>query len=192
MNYALIVYTLFALGIALGGTSMLNQGERTYSAFMFLVASIVIFTYYGIRWFGDSDALKTSPYTSKSWPPVINMCPDFLTLYQRQVGNQNEAVCVDMVGVSSGISKFTQAENAFNDQYIFQLFPNLTGDARIKALCEQCASKKLTWEGVYDGTSCIVSSGGVPNPKGGADTRSAGPGVSCTRNGAPVESYSLF
>jgi hypothetical protein len=39
----------------------------------------------------------------------------------------------------------------------------------MRALCQECKDKKVTWEGVYDGYQCVAT-GAVPNSDGSTDT----------------------
>jgi hypothetical protein len=171
MDYWYILYIFIAVGICLGGMVVLIQSQRTLGGFLFLVGAILIFVFYGLRWF-SGDALRPTKFSSTTWPPVINMCPDFLSLYN----TGNGKACVDLIGVSNaGISKFVDPSNASNPQYVFNLHSNLKGAARLKALCQECKDKKVTWEGIYDGLSCQDPSF-IPSADGTKDSTAAGGG----------------
>jgi hypothetical protein len=171
MDFVFILYILFSLVIGLGGTYSLVQSERTLAAFLFFVGSAIVLTFYGLRWF-TGDALKQTRYESKNWPPFVNACPDFLSLSERTVPgtSKKEKICVDLIGVSqAGISKLIDPTNVTNDNYIFKLHEDKKGAARMRALCQECKEKKVTWEGVYDGYQCVAT-GAVPNSDGSTDT----------------------
>ncbi len=171
MDFVLILYILFSLVIGLGGTYYLVDSQRTLAGFLYFVGSLLILTFYGLRWF-TGDALKVSKYDTKSWPPFVNACPDFLSTYERTKpgSSTKEKVCVDLIGVSEGgIQKLTDPANVVNDNYIFNLHLDKTGPERIKALCNECKIKKVSWEGVYDGVACTAT-GAVPNANGTSDT----------------------
>ena len=160
MDYWFILYIFIAIGVCLGGVVFLIQSQRTFGGLLFLVGAILIFTFYGLRWFSGS-ILRADKFTSSTWPPVINLCPDFLSLYSKKVDGKNVMICVDLIGVSNGsgsartpLIKFTDPSNAFKDNYIFNLSQDKTGSARLNALCQECKDKGVTWEGVYDGVSC--------------------------------------
>lgn len=147
------------------------QSERTLGAFLYFVGAILIFTFYGLRWF-SGDALKVTRYESKSWPPIVNTCPDFLSIYERNIpgSSKKEKICVDLIGVAEGgIQKLIDPTNATNDNFVFKLHLDKKGPARMKALCQECRLKKVTWEGVYDGTACTAT-GAVPNADGTTDS----------------------
>jgi len=172
MDFVFILYILFSVVIGLGGTYYMVQSERTLGAFLYFVGSILILTFYGLRWF-SGDALKVTRYeNSKSWPPIVNTCPDFLSVYERTIpgSSKKEKICVDLIGVAEGgIQKLIDPANVTNDNYVFKLYMDKKGPDRMKALCQECRLKKVTWEGVYDGTACTAT-GAVPNADGTTDT----------------------
>ena len=171
MNFVLILYILFSIAVGAGGTYYLVKSDRTLGAFLYFIGAVLILTFYGLRWF-SSDALNVSRFPSKSWPPIVNACPDFLTYYERNVGStgRKEAICVDMIGVGEGgIQKLTDVANVFNDNFVFRLHNDKKGADRMRALCQECRMKKVTWEGVYDGVSCTAT-GAVPNASGTKDS----------------------
>lgn len=173
MDYLFLLYVLLSVGLGLGGMVILIQSERTFGGFLFLIGAVLIFTFYGLRWF-VGDAIKPNGYTSTTWPPNINMCPDFLSLFNRTVNGKQENVCVDMVGVSTGgIQKLLDPSQATNNNFVFPLHEDLSGQARIDALCQECQTKKVTWEGVYDGVTCINATY-APRSDGSTDTGSGG------------------
>lgn len=144
---------------------MLIQSERTLGGLLFLLGSVLLFTFYGLRWFYGEN-LKATSTSSKQWPPFVNTCPDFLTL--TTAGGKR--VCIDLIGVSeSGIAKFVDQSNINSSRHIFQLYDNLSGEARIKALCAECKKHNVTWEGLYDGTACVASTG-LTNASGKSET----------------------
>ena len=171
MDFVFILYILFSLVVGLGGTYYLVQSERTLGAFLYFIGAALVLTFYGLRWF-TGDALKQTRYDSKSWPPIVNTCPDFLTMHERTVAgsNKKEKICVDLIGVSDGgIQQLTDPANTTNDNYVFHLFNDKKGPERMRALCAECKLKKVTWEGIYDGYQCVAT-GAVPNADGTTDT----------------------
>ena len=177
MDYWFFLYIFIAVGICLGGVVFLIQSHRTLGGLLFLVGAILIFTFYGLRWF-SGNVLRASKFDTTSWPPVINLCPDFLSLYSTPAKDpktgKNVMVCVDLIGVSknltssNGIQKFIDPSNVYTDKYLFNLFQDKSGTARLNALCQECKDKGVTWEGVYDGISC-QSPSFVPRTDGTKD-----------------------
>lgn len=180
MEFTLILYILVCIGVGIGGTMYLVQSERTMGAFLYFVGSILILTFYGLRWFAG-DTFRTTRYASKTWPPVINTCPDFLSVYEIPQGRSKRKVCVDLIGVATGgqasqLQKLTSQAQANDARYQFNLHLDKQGKNRIDAICKECRDKGVTWEGVYDGVSCLASAA-VPNDKGGVDSAAD---TSCT------------
>lgn len=168
MDYSLILYILLSVATIWGGAVVFIQSERSLGGFLFVVGAILVFVYYGLRWFSGV-SLKATQVNYKSWPPVVNLCPDFLTMHKRTIGGKSENVCVDLVGVSKGgIQRLVDPNNASNDNFVFRLYENLTGPARLRRLCQECRDKRVTWEGVFDGANCVADK--VPNPAGGNDS----------------------
>ena len=168
MDYSFILYILVSVATIWGGTVVFIKSDRSLGGFLFVVGAILVFVYYGLRWFSGI-SLKATQVNYKSWPPIINLCPDFLTMHKRVVGGRTENVCVDLVGVSNGgIQRLQDPNNVTNDNFVFRLYENLTGPTRIRRLCQECKNKKVTWEGVFDGANCVAS--GVPNSRGTTDT----------------------
>ena len=175
MDFAFILYILFSLVTGLGGTYYLIQSERTLAGFLFFVGAALVLTFYGLRWF-SGDALKVSRYDSKSWPPFVNTCPDFLSVYERTKNGRKEKICVDLIGVAEGgIQKLTDPTNVDKENYVFNLYNDKKGAASIRELCKECKLKKVTWEGIYDGIACTAT-GSVPNTDGTTDNAN---GESC-------------
>jgi hypothetical protein len=149
IDFSLILYALAALLIGGGGSYYIMKTERMVTAVGFLLASIAIFTYFGLRWF---DGMKLRPNISgvidpnTPWPPVINYCPDFLSLKQEG----NSFYCVDTMGVST-LPLFTQGSTATATNGIL-----LNKDSTAQAYAGTFITKNVTWEGIYDGRSATT------------------------------------
>jgi hypothetical protein len=159
MDFTFILYILLSIVIGIYGTLRVFQSERTLSAFLYLVGIILILVYFGIRWFqGSTFALGDN--TPKQWPPVINSCPDFLTRFDVPGSTPRRTVCVDLIGVAGagGIQKLTEPSQVFNENFVFrgQYRGSATTQAQLSALCRECRTKRVTWEGIFDGVSCSV------------------------------------
>lgn len=159
MDYVFLFYIFLSFVIASGGAFVLFSSGRTIAAIMFLVGAVVIEAFFGTRWFQASG--KTTAAVGP-WPPSINVCPDFLSIYKGVADSSGNRVtyCVDNTGVAGNMPRWTSSSvPSQTGNNVFNLSANLTGAARTKALCTEAAAKKVTWEGVWDGTVCI---GGVP------------------------------
>jgi hypothetical protein len=160
MDYLFLVYILISFWIGIGGTQKLIEYGKPTAAVLFIVGAIIVLIFFGLRWFSN-EQFKIGKIQTNKWPPVVNMCPDFLTSYERTVNGVKEKICVDLIGVApaGGIRKLTSPEQTTiqnADAYIFKLFNNLSGRKRTQALCVECKNKKVTWEGIYDGVTCVT------------------------------------
>lgn len=148
MDFVFLFFIFSVSVLIIGGSFMLFTNGQAIFGGIYFVGTVIAAVIFGLRWFLPSGDINR-PGTV--WPPVVNTCPDFLSLYQ--VGDT--PVCIDTVGVAKtgGISKWTDPSQT-QDQYVFNLFTNLTDLARAKKLCEEAEKKKVTWEGVFDGSTC--------------------------------------
>jgi hypothetical protein len=157
MDFSFIAYIFICIVIGLGAFTQLNNSGRTWSAILCLILFILIFVFYGMRWFQGT----TSKFTySGSWPPIINMCPDYLVYYK----NGRQDTCIDLTGVnrSSGALQTWTKEEINNpplnpNKYFPHVYkPALTGD-KLKELCDKAMEYGLTWEGITNGESCTFT-----------------------------------
>ena len=137
----LIMYVLFCIFIGLGGVVRLFKMDRTISAVVYLILTVLIFTLFGLRWFGkDGGADSTS-----QWPPVVNMCPDYLTAYTLNRSDGTKIpTCIDTVGVSKNCRLKLWPKDAVmppgSDDYYFPL------DGTMEEKCKRAKDYGLSWE----------------------------------------------
>ena len=166
--------------VAMGTAKLYSMGVPT--AIIFAIGSALIFIFYGYRWFGTDLKNKSS-----TWPPTINTCPDYLT-YIKSLPGDNNPGCVDMLGVSRlGFAKTIQSDLSVTGTNGLKIghakvFPfiskdvlNATSSGIVQSICDQCRSKGLTWEGVFDGDNCV----GIANNTATQSASASGSG-SCT------------
>jgi hypothetical protein len=164
VNWYYIFYIVFCIAFIMGGMNKLG-GMGKPSTVIFIIGSIMVFYFFGNRWFGSGAA------AGLAWPPVINSCPDYLTYIPKLPSVSNDG-CVDLLGVSTngGMTRITQDELGETKPALTstKTFPYTSADivkttdaTTLKAICNMCASRGLTWEGVYDGDTCtgIVRAG---------------------------------
>ena len=137
------------------GTFYFNyKAGRSIQAVILGGGLILISVFFGLRWFVTNSAAALQKI-APAWPPSINTCPDFLSLMKVDKTH----VCVDPLGVSmGGMEKWTSPTQT-DAKYLFNLSLGLSAADRSAALCEECKTKKVTWEGVWNGSVC---SGVVP------------------------------
>lgn len=154
IDYSLLVYCLGALLVGMGGSYYIMKTERIVAAGGFFLASLAIFIFYGLRWF---DGFKLRPFLSgkidmnSPWPPVVNYCPDFLSLKKDSTG----MYCVDTMGVT-GLRRWTNnsAINVTDAVNAIKLDQNSTGQTYASAYGPLYG---ITWEGIYDGRSAVTT-----------------------------------
>jgi hypothetical protein len=156
-----VLYVLLALGVTVMGTQQLYS-TGTGRAVIFAIGATLTFIFFDSRWFGNQER------PSSRWPPTINMCPDYLTFIPTVPGlrNTNGGGCVDMLGVTSknsGLARTNKADlSALSSASTNQLFEFTSADVAaaktigdLQTICNRCSITGLTWEGVYDGDSCL-------------------------------------
>ena len=151
VNWYLVLYIIASMAFLGYGTNKVYATGQARGV-IFAIGVLVILVYFGLRWFGSRIEKP------KNWPPVINMCPDYLTYVKELPG------CVDMLGVTkSGLEKTRPSALATlrinNLNKVFQYTSKDVGNAKtvddLKKICDRCQEAGLTWEGVYDGDVCV-------------------------------------
>jgi hypothetical protein len=156
MSWSFILYLFVTITLGLTVLNYLSTSGRWLSAVLFLILGILIFYFYGIRWFSGT---QSKFEYNGPWPPVINMCPDYLVY--KKIGNQE--VCVDMIGVGKGANALQPYRegaslmngSSLNTTYYFQpvVKPTSTKATR-RSACRNAIRAGLTWEGITNGESC--------------------------------------
>jgi hypothetical protein len=163
MDYLFLAYIFVCIALGLGVFSQLNSSGRTWAGILSLILLILIFVFYGQRWFeGTSGKFSTTP---GSWPPIINMCPDYLVYYKHGAKD----TCVDMLGVSKNgaLSVWTDSDTASppeltsgsQSKYFQHVYKPGLKSEELKVLCDKSMEAGLTWEGITNGDSCTYKSG---------------------------------
>jgi hypothetical protein len=154
VNYWYVFYILFSIVVVAGGSYSLYSAESLGKTIIYAVGASLVMVFFGMRWFGNI------PAKSNVWPPTINTCPDYLT--------HNGTGCVDYLGVTSKVGGFQKSTKTtpiyFGGTGTPGLFTSTTvnaaitaGDtARLQLICNSCSNGGLTWEGIYDGDTCVV------------------------------------
>lgn len=164
MDFLLIAYILISIALIVGlfFTNFSNGKPilAVLSALGVLGASIL----FGIRWFpGGAFSIGAKAISQGgSWPPNINVCPDYLTF----IRVANKPYCIDTLGISRrngtnvGMNKYS--DGATDAQSLFDLHADKSGEARTAALVEECKTKGVLWEGIYNGS--VPMGGSAPMP----------------------------
>ncbi len=173
MNLYMILYIFLTIAIGLGVSNYLYTSGRFLTTLLFFVGAILIFVFYGMRWFEGASALQKTV----AWPPVVNQCPDYLTYYTRiRADGTRQKTCIDTLGVSKKSDVLQPwgnntmgPSNPANDAFYFNLDVKAAGDTERKtALCQAAIQAGVTWEGITDGEVCTFP-GAMGTATGGTD-----------------------
>jgi hypothetical protein len=149
MDYKFLFFCFLSVVLITGGGFYFFTIRQEITSAIYFTGAIVASIYFGFRWFNSSGNISGAD--AGQWPPVINYCPDFLTL----ATIEGEQVCIDTVGVAQAGGMATSDGTQIADQYIFHLFLHQVSGDRVKSLCDQAKAKQVTWEGVWNGSSCM-------------------------------------
>ena len=178
MSWSLIAYIFLCIIIGLTSVVMLMRSGRSIAGVLCLVLFILIFVFYGLRWFRGTQSVFGY---QGSWPPLINMCPDYLVYYKNVKSNSLAFTdsCVDLLGIgSTQLVPWTSEETpenppgSSNKYFPFVYKPGMTAK-EIQNLCTQSQQYGLTWEGIFNGESCLIPTG---TPTSGTTTTATCPG----------------
>lgn len=180
INWYLTLYYVVCILIGVNVVGSLYKRDQPIAAIMSILLLLMIFIFFGLRWFGTPDPKGSSkcpdPNNTNAqsgrkcptFPPSINLCPDFMVAYTEPTGR---VLCYDvnntyemkkasgaalMTGLTingvGGQSAHTAGLELVNT--IKSSPTTITGDPN---------GKYLRWEGVFDGrtiepdVSCITS-----------------------------------
>ena len=172
MNFYMVTFIIVAILIGIIGTMKIFQGGRAISAVLFFIGAILIFIFYGLRWF-SSEGTAFNPAPAQ-WPPYINTCPDYLTYYKRTKNGIAQDTCIDRLGVSrnNSLKVFPAGKGDVptGDEYYFDLTTASQDPVKKRIeLCNRTIQMGLTWEGVSDGETCFSMDGTSTNVPSGTD-----------------------
>jgi len=159
INWYAIIYVILSVAATVYGSFRLYESGGGVRSTIYGIGSAIIFIFFGYRWFSGSSSASTK------WPPVINMCPDYLTHVPAVVGSTSGG-CVDMLGmrVSGGsLEMALKSDLAGIAKTSPKVFPFTVKDVNaakttgaLQIICDKCKSSGVTWEGVYDGDVCTA------------------------------------
>lgn len=161
VNWPLILYVIFSIAITAVGFANLYLGGIG-RAVIWAIGAVIVCVFFGMRWFGNTAGDVTT------WPPTLNMCPDYLTFVPTITGSTSSTGggCVDLLGVSTvsaGLIKVKQSDintiQGNDTQRLFEYtaadFPTNPTAANVQVACDRCTTAGVTWEGIWDGRTCV-------------------------------------
>jgi hypothetical protein len=147
INYPLLVYILAVIIVVMTTLTSLYSSERLIAAIASFILFILIFTFFGLRWFKYGLA-STGTY-SGNYPAVINTCPDYLSVYKDSTGT----FCVDTVGVAltqSSLKTLTRGSTPGPTNKFTPIYTPGATQAQMDAMATAAKAAGLSWEGITD------------------------------------------
>lgn len=171
MDYWFIAYIVICICMGGGAVSYMYNRDQTLGAMILLVLVIAIFAFFGLRWFKDG-TLKGSGASNVQWPPIVNLCPDYMAAVQGvAVSGTTTPVntyCTDPSGLYAALPTTFYPLNSNTPSKGIMIKNGTIGAATFP----QKAAKTMTnispdnrsvrWEGVYNGQT--FSTALMPTP----------------------------
>ena len=180
----MILYSLVCIIVGGGFVSMLYNRGQQMGAMVLLVLLILVFLFYGLRWFPGGNLNGTKP-VAVVWPPIVNVCPDFMVSWTDKV--TNKVYCYDAANIY-GLQATTAAPplqsgltiGTASSQSAYLVKDPAQGSATstlgaaparwplAAALSTNSSSvltnaaKYLRWEGVWDGQNLTAAKAPLP------------------------------
>jgi hypothetical protein len=161
LNWQFWLYVVLSI-LAVIGAAMKLYPMGMPRTVIVVIGIVLVTIFYAYRWFGDSGL------GSSSWPPTVNMCPDYLTYVPKLPGTQSTHGCVDMLGVSKNgnlqktLPSDLSSSSAIASNKVITVtstdVTNATTEQQAQSICNICQRAGITWEGVYDGDVCLAIS----------------------------------
>lgn len=182
-----IVVCLF-LGITMVNFVM-KRNQMVAGALLFALLTLT-FVFYGLRWFTDYQLKGTasaSPVCTSgdcTWPPIINLCPDYMVTWSDSTGKM---YCYDVLNLynmktAPGNPAYAMVGgltiNTFPNQSAYLIFdpsagktdpgryPLIAAMKTANGTLTDPNAKNMRWEGVWDGkttanVACIPTADGA-------------------------------
>jgi hypothetical protein len=176
MDYWLIAYIVVSIIIGTGSSGFLYKRQQTVAAILTFILLLLIFIFYGLRWFSGGN-LKGSKEGTVAWPPIVNLCPDFMISYKDTAGNiycydaknaynLKTAAAIPEVSVANiinttdtgykimdtaGVSGDLKADIATAGTKKWPLLTKFATNPSAIVASTNTNNKLLRWEGVWDG-----------------------------------------
>jgi len=147
IDYPLLYYILAVIIVLMTTLSSLYSSERLIAAVASFILFILIFTFFGLRWF-KYGLSSTGTYTG-NYPAVINTCPDYLSVYK----NGSRTVCIDTAGVSltsSTLKTVTRGSTPGPTNFFESIYTPGATQEQMDAMAAAANSAGLSWEGITD------------------------------------------
>ena len=162
---------------------MLYNRGQTMGSMATLVLLILVFIFFGLRWFPDGNLNGSKP-GKLAWPPIVNVCPDFMVSW---TAPDKKVYCYDAANVYnlktaspapplvSGLTIGTatnQSAYLVKDPTVGTTTSTLASAPTrwplVNAMNKEAntvlttAAKYLRWEGVWDGQNVTATKASLP------------------------------
>lgn len=180
MDFYFILYILVCILVGGGVVNFLYKSGQTTAALLSLGLLVLIYVFYYLRWFSGTNSKGVDK--PASWPPIVNMCPDFMTLYKSGENvycyDVNDTYLVKGYPGGSGFLSTGMTINSETGQSAL-LIKNNSANTGASSLQEDAGGarwpifnllknsstsmtgdergKFIRWEGVYDGRQINVN-----------------------------------
>ena len=183
ISYWLILYILVSISLGATAINFLYQRGQAIGAAILLVLLILIFIFYGLRWFPASSLPGSGPPPIQ-WPPIVNMCPDFMVtwtdpmskkIYCYDANNLYDLQNASGLGLTQNLNINNVAGKSaylIHDPSQNKSAQNITADTGglrwplantlVKSPATVTANNKMRWEGVWNGANVSVAN--IPLP----------------------------
>jgi len=183
MDFWVILYSLVCVVVGGGFVSMLYNRGQTMGSMATLVLLILVFIFFGLRWFPDGNLNGSKP-GKLAWPPIVNVCPDFMvswTAPDKKVYCYDAANVYNLKTASAApplVSGLTIGTATNQSAYLVKdptvgtttstlasaptRWPLVNAMNREANIVLTTAAKYLRWEGVWDGQSITATKASLP------------------------------
>lgn len=176
MDFWVILYSLICVVVGGGAVSFLYKRNQSIGAMITLVLLLLVFMLYGLRWFPGGNLNGSQP-TPGAWPPIVNMCPDFMASWQDPVNSK--VYCYDAANIynlkTTQNANFVSGKtiNSIPGQSVILLQDSKASTPSTKnplqnllktnpaSITGDSTTSLLRWEGVWDGR--LVTADRVPS-----------------------------
>lgn len=165
MDFWLVAYILISAILGLSLVSFLYKSGQSIGGIALVVLLILIYVFYGLRWFKGGKLKGTTVNGKIEWPPILNMCPDFMSTY---TDSNNKVYCYDAgnfydMKTYNGAGQVEVTVNGVSGQRALllkdasktnskQKYP-MTDVNNLTTVLSDSRGKYVKWEGILDGTN---------------------------------------
>ena len=190
MDFWVILYSVICFVVGGAAVNFLFKRGQTMGAIGVLVLLILIFIFFGLRWF-PGGSLNGSKAKRQSWPPIVNMCPDFMVSWTDKLQN-NKVYCYDSnnvyglrsaatappmvgsltIGTATGQSGYLIKDPIQNGGKAPSSLATDSATAPFWPLAKMLSTnasnvltptaKYMRWEGVWDGSAVTANKAPLP------------------------------